>query len=277
MATRGAWRLLAVGALLASGAAVAAPAAKPFKLALPAFSYVNVEDKAGDFFLDYFAQQLQLRGVTVTTKRDVAAILGMERQREYLNCAVGTGECVAELSGALGVDALIVGSLAKTGSGYVINLKIVGSRDARSLAVFSTRVKSDEALLDYLQASAREFVASLPTPPPVPGAKPSLAPFWISSVIAGGALVAVGGGSYAFARVSEAQLAAPTVTSYAELQHIRRTGELQQTIAFIAGGVGLAALGAGVLLWTLDARPPRVSVAPTNGGALLVVNLGDRL
>src|SRR5688572_24149396 len=86
---------------------------KPLHLAAPGLSYVNLDEKAGDAFLDYFNQQLALAGkIQVATKAEVSAVLGMERQRNLLGCSE-QGSCMAELAGALGVDGIITGSLAR--------------------------------------------------------------------------------------------------------------------------------------------------------------------
>ncbi len=139
---------------------VAAPAQPQIKLASPGLAYVKVGQEEGEFFLDFFAKQIELRGVRVTTNREIAALVGFERQRQLLNCGDGGSSCLAELAGALGVDGLITGSLAKVGSGYVINLKVVDN-EARTLAVFSERLKNDDALLDWLSSAAEKLVVQL--------------------------------------------------------------------------------------------------------------------
>lgn len=139
---------------------LAAPQQAQIKLASPGLSYVNVDAATGEFFLDYFAKQIELRGVRVTTNREIAALVGFERQRQMLNCGDGGSSCLAELAGALGVDGLITGSLAKVGSSYVINLKVVDN-EARTLAIFSERVKGDDALLDWLASASEKLVQQL--------------------------------------------------------------------------------------------------------------------
>jgi hypothetical protein len=139
---------------------LAAPQQAQIKLASPGLSYVNVDAATGEFFLDYFAKQIELRGVRVTTNREIAALVGFERQKQLLNCGDGGTSCLAELAGALGVDGLITGSLAKVGSTYVINLKVVDN-EARTLALFSERVKGDEALLDWFASASERLVQQL--------------------------------------------------------------------------------------------------------------------
>src|SRR4051812_14698011 len=114
-------------AQLSAALLFAAPVDATVKLASPGLSYVNVDDKLGDFFNEYFAQQLVLQGgIRVTTKNEISSLLGFERQRQLLGCSDQSSSCLAELAGALGVDGIITGSIAKLSSGYAGNIKIVG-------------------------------------------------------------------------------------------------------------------------------------------------------
>src|SRR5437660_1662129 len=115
-------------------AALALAAEGPIKLGSPGLSYVSIDDKTGDFFVDFFAQKLIAEGFRVTTKSEISALLGFERQKSLMGCGETATNCLAELAGALGVDGLIVGSLAKTPRGFVMNLKVVSALDARQLA-----------------------------------------------------------------------------------------------------------------------------------------------
>jgi len=144
-------------ALLASLVAALAAAA-PVKLAAPGLSYVNVDEKVGDFMVDYLAQQLVAQGIAVTTKTQVNALLGFERQKSLLGCSGQSASCLAELAGALGVDGLVTGSLARTAKGsYVINITVVAARDGRSVGAMSARAPDDDALLDVLATAARQL------------------------------------------------------------------------------------------------------------------------
>lgn len=138
--------------------AAATLAATPVKLAAPGLTYVGVDEKSGVFFLDFLAQQLRGHGLEVTTQSQIAAVLGLERQKQLLGCTEESSSCLAELAGALGVDGVLSGSLARTGRGtYVINLNVVGATDGTNLASGSTRVGSDDELLDWLTTAAREM------------------------------------------------------------------------------------------------------------------------
>lgn len=138
---------------------VAAPAQSTIKLAAPGLAYVNIDNANGEFYLDYFAKQIELRGIRVTTNKEISALVGFERQRQLLSCNEGSS-CLAELAGALGVDGIITGSLAKVGKNYVLNIKVVDN-EARSLAVYSERAKNEDALLDMLSNVALRLATQL--------------------------------------------------------------------------------------------------------------------
>ena len=121
---------LLCGALLAA----TPPAAAPVKLASPAWKFVGLDSTKGEFFADYLAQQITIQGgVQVVTNSEINSLLGFEQQKAMLGCSDSTA-CLAELSGALGVDGLIVGSLAKIGEGMVANLKVIKAGDGKLLA-----------------------------------------------------------------------------------------------------------------------------------------------
>jgi hypothetical protein len=109
-------------------------------LALPA-------DKL-QYYSDHFAQQLSLRGLRVVTRAELAALVGLERQKELLGCADGTS-CTAEISAALGVDGLVTGSLGIQGEELQIDIKVVATSDRPPLSVYSHRGQA-KAILDEL-------------------------------------------------------------------------------------------------------------------------------
>ncbi|MCI0573667.1 MAG: hypothetical protein L0Y66_23265 [Myxococcaceae bacterium] len=143
----------------------AGPSAEPpqtVRLASPGLSGVNISSEEADFFNDYFSQQLSQQGeIHVTTKTEVAALLGFERQKQLLGCADASASCLVEVSGALGVDGLVLGSVGRFGDRYGINLKIVDASTGQALAGFSDQVGDEQTLLDFLASSARELAVQL--------------------------------------------------------------------------------------------------------------------
>jgi hypothetical protein len=141
----------------------ATPAApQAIRLAAPGLSAVNLSTQEADFFNDYFSQRLAQQGaIRVTTKSEVAALLGFERQRQLLGCTEQSAECLAEISGALGVDGLVLGSVGKFGERYGVNLKIVDATTGQPLAGYSDQVESSQEVLAFLSRTATTLAREL--------------------------------------------------------------------------------------------------------------------
>lgn len=166
--------------ILVLAVAAQTPAARaPIKLAAPGFNFIDVDEKKGNFFVDYFGQEISQRGVQVVTKTEIATLVGFERQKQLLGCSEQEASCLAELAGALGVDGVIAGSIARIGKGYAVSLKVLNAKNASTMAAFSGRVPSDDALLDWLSATAAQLVAKVtsarPGEPPASAGPPSAA------------------------------------------------------------------------------------------------------
>jgi hypothetical protein len=129
--------------------------AAPLKVAAPGLSYVGISPALGEVYLERFATVLGASGeLHVTTARDIAQVLGLERQRELLGCTDASSSCLAELAGGLGVDLVLGGSLAKTGSFITVTLRVVKATDGSEIASSSTRVKDEDALQEWLERNA---------------------------------------------------------------------------------------------------------------------------
>src|SRR5690242_11003681 len=96
--------------MLVIAAQVAAP-----HIAAPDLTVVGLELNRGALYTEHFAQQLTALGFSVVTQKQIASLLGQERQKQLLGCATQSDSCIAELASALGSDAIITGSVAKLG------------------------------------------------------------------------------------------------------------------------------------------------------------------
>lgn len=154
-------------------------AAAPVKVAAPGLSGVNTSADLLTFVNDHLGQELTLEGLEVTTPAQIAAVVGIERQKQLLGCA--ESQCVAELANALGVDAILLGSVAKLGAVIQLDVRLIGAADGKVVTLFSKRLDSEAQLLDAMTAAARALAPQLakklgrtltPTraaePPPLP-------------------------------------------------------------------------------------------------------------
>lgn len=137
------------------------------------FSTRGVKTQLGSLYAERFALYLRKQGLTVTTSKDVAAVLSLERQRQLLGCADASSSCMAELVGALGVDVLVTGTLMRVGKGTQVSVKLVNSHSAETLFQVSKLVKEDDEVLDLLESSAADAAPAVkaafaPVQPPAP-------------------------------------------------------------------------------------------------------------
>lgn len=263
-----------IGALTLFAALAAAPVSS---FAAPGFQSANVDPKFVDSLMLHFTQQLGARGYRVSTPQDVAAVLGLERQKQLLSCA--DEACHMEIAAALGVDAVITGSISRIGAGLLINIKVIRANDASALAIFSGRPKSDEAALDFLEASAATFAAQYPLPgkaqatvaSDAAASPPSRVLPW---AVAGASVVSLGVGGVFFAasRSTAANLTAGKASDYPTLQGLAQTGRTQETlgVSLLVAGAVLGAASAGLFAWT-GAPAAHAAVAPVHGGAVLTL------
>jgi hypothetical protein len=98
------------------------------------------------------SQKFLARGVQVMTARDLATVLGLERQKQLLGCAEND-QCVVEMTAALGADGVLVADLGKLDSQYTFNLKVLASTNGKTLALYSGRA-ADQRQLDVVMGDA---------------------------------------------------------------------------------------------------------------------------
>jgi hypothetical protein len=265
-------------------AALTLGAAPQVKLAAPGLAHVGVDDSVAAMFSQHFAQQLELNGVHVVAQQEIAALIGLERQKQLLGCSDGSTNCVAEIGGALGVDGVITGTIAKLDNGYLVNLKIASSLDGSSMASVSRRGKSDGELVDWMTEIAPEIAAQLKAAKsgaPVGAVSASgglRSKSWVPAVV-GAAFLITGVALIINAYMVDHQIRsgdpqilndpnAPTRLNAAVSQ-----GDLSQTLGWtavaIAGACGATALG----FYLFGADAPQVSAVLTPEGGFATVKV----
>ncbi len=152
-------------ALVTGTMAAAAPAHPPtLRLAAPGLSTSDLDEKKAQFLNGYFAEQVSRRSeqrITVLTGDDVRELVGVERQKALLGCPEDASECVADVAGALKVDGIILGSVARFGSQYAIVVRVVSSPDGAVVWSSSERGLSEEGLVEWLANASGALVAEV--------------------------------------------------------------------------------------------------------------------
>lgn len=139
------------GALL-----VEAQTPRKMTLALPGLQGADISKEKTDFFTAHFSTQLQRLGLNVTSAEDIAAAIGLERQKQLLGCTDDT-TCMTEIASALGADGIITGKLAKLGNTYAANMKVIEAKSGKAIALFSATVESEALVLEMLNLGAKEI------------------------------------------------------------------------------------------------------------------------
>jgi hypothetical protein len=198
-------------------------------------------------------------GMTVISSEDMRSLLGLQAQKQRLGCQ--DMACLAELGGALGVDEMLVGSLAKLGTSTILNLRHIDTRHAKVLADTSERLKgkADEDLLDAAVRAVATLFPDIPAPGALPVSGPELTtapakshPRPLALVLGGAAVVA---GAFAVVGLVEVltfkgwQGQPPGSISLSAAQGQVTNGNTWATVGLITGIAAVAALGGAVIAW----------------------------
>jgi len=113
----------------------------------------------------------------VVTPAEISTLLGFERQKQLLGCHEDSS-CMAEIGSALGVDRLLMGSLAKLGQSWLVHLKLIDAAKGSAVAQSDRRLKdkSIDDVLDALPPMVVELFGQAPPAPPPPPAAPPVPP-----------------------------------------------------------------------------------------------------
>ena len=256
---------------------------EPIKVAAPSLQLVNIDPKLGDFYTEHLAQQLTFQGLRTQTPKDIAAVLGLERQRKLLGCA--EGDCTTELGRALGVDAILLGSVTRVERSYQVNVRIISAVDASLLASVSTRSEDNDRLVGSFSVVAQQLAKQVATKlnrtldvdssvsvTTTAGTvkRVSWAPLAIG--VAG---AAVGGIFFAQGANTHNRLANRTGTALSadEANTLVRQGQQQQLIGWVGTGVAIAGVAAAAGMFFLGGDEEiRASVAVSPGALSLGIS-----
>ncbi len=241
--------MLALVGVVVLGAAVGSG---PVKVAVPGFTVSGVDGVQGEAWVDRFVTLLGAEGAfKLTTSRDIQQVLGIERQRELLGCTDAQASCLAELAGALGVDAILTGTVAKSGAGFSATLRALRAGDGSQVAAVTGRLKDIDALQDWLDAQVPEVSRQLRVAfglvrEDAAGLTPGVASTGSSSrvrlvpVIAGGLIAVAGGVLFGLSKGNAATLKTTPLT--------REQIDSNVTTGRTLEGVGLGMLIAGAVV-----------------------------
>lgn len=239
-------------------------------LASPGWVGADLDPKRVTFLADHLAAQLTANGLQVVTASELTQALALDRQRQLLGC--DTSSCLAEISGALGVDGVISGHVARVGKSLAVTLRIVSPTN-KTLALADLQAENESALVDLLSREAVRLadevrVALFGRPAPLASLKKW---WWLPTVVGG--VAALAGGTFTglgWARFG-ALTAHDTATVGPDPVAFATTGKTFQTVGLVTASAGLTLLLAGVLLFALGPDETTVTAAlgPNQGSVLI--------
>jgi hypothetical protein len=150
--------------LLLPALAAAAPKGSASTAVLDLVADQGVEPRVARVATDTLVTELQARaGVPVITERDIRASMSFE-QRKAVACSGKDEDCLIEVGGALGVDFIIIGSIAKLDDTYVVSVQAFDERKTVVVRRFQQRSKgiSEAGVLDLIEEAARRLAPVLP-------------------------------------------------------------------------------------------------------------------
>lgn len=250
----------------------AAPAEKPKLVVLDLAGAGGAETAVVAAFTEAVTTAISARGVfDVISSRDVAALLGVERQKQLLGCGEEANSCMAELSGALGARFVTTGTLAKLGDAWQLTLTTLDSQTAKPVGR-SIRIGAQLSVIQAQLPWAVSEATATPSPAPVSRVLPV-------GLVTVGAAIVLGGGVLGIQALSnEASLAAElgnerpgALDSRAQYVTRSQNPSMMKTVSLImmGGGAVVAATGVLLLIRTRDSSAS-AALVPTLEGAALV-------
>jgi TolB-like protein len=230
---------------------------------------------------------------------DLAAVLGLERQRQLMGCE-GSTNCLAEMSAAMGAPFIVTGSLARLGKSLRVDLKVIRASDGKALFRSGKSIKDESEVFEVVSQLVKALVpvmalpevkpvtrpAQVVTPAPTGPSPESTAPTVVSqspqAPVAGPRLapwlvlglgVAAGIGSAVLLITAEGLKGTLDSRSvaFAKVPGVVNDANTRYLVGEVLAGVGGAAVLGG-LLWLLlgqPATPTALSVTPTGLGLAL--------
>jgi len=240
-------------------------------LAAPGLRCADFSQSVCDAFTDHLVQQLGAQGLKVVSSSDISSVLGLDRQKTLLGCAESS--CTAELAGALGVDAIVTGSVARVAPTVLVNVRVISAKNGQVMAAFSESATGAETVPKTLERAAiriAEAVISETTPPSKSRTSPGV---WVAAGVAVAA--GIGGGvclGLASGASTELRTTVGAPASY-DPQATASRGQTFAVVGYTLVGVAVAAAVTSGALALFGRSAGPVAIAPVitpSGGAVVL-------
>ncbi|MBL8951033.1 MAG: hypothetical protein JNK82_09670 [Myxococcaceae bacterium] len=263
--------VMLVAAVLAADAA----AVKPKLLVLDVQAVGGADAALAQAVTQSVVNEAEARGFyQVLSSRDIASMLGVERQKQLMGCGDDSSNCMIELSGALNARYVLGGNVTKFGDALQLNLQLFDNQ--KSVVVHrATRLAKSESELRTQVLYAVADATGTPLPPPPSKVLP------ISLIAAGSAAVLFGAVLGVVTLTTEAQMGAEiqqgqmfpqVLKSYEYYQGERSKHGTQRLVSLVSMLAGAVLVVGGIVLFPPDVvQSSQVKVAlglTTNGFAV---------
>src|SRR5207237_7524587 len=112
------------------------------------------------FYASHLAQQRSYRGVATITSTEIAALIGLERQRQLLGC--NEDSCRTDILSSLGVDGVLIGRVTKLDKSYQLDVRVLTpGGEARALAAASANTEDSDRLVGIFSVIAAQLANEL--------------------------------------------------------------------------------------------------------------------
>jgi TolB-like protein len=242
-------------AVILVAAVLAADAHKPKLLVMDLQAVGGAEATLAQAATEAVVNEAEARGFyQVLSSRDIASMLGVERQKQLLGCSEESSACMLEISGALSAQYVLGGSVSRFGDALQLNLQLFDNQKSQVVHRATRLAKSaSELRTQVIYAVAEATGAPLPPPPS------KVLPI---SLIAGGSAAVLFGAVLGIvtltaeasmgAEIAQGQMFPQVLKSYDYYASERSKQGVQRTVSLIAMIAGAALVAGGVWLWPPD-------------------------
>lgn len=259
---------LALTLLSASSALEEEP--RPVRVAVYDLKVDGVDERVGRVVTDAIVAEVRKRQrVAVVSMDEVRAMLDLEAQKALMGCS--DDSCLSEIADSLGVDQIVIGSLARVGEESIFSLRLLDQREAEALGQVNQRLAGagGEEFLAMVGPAVSQLFGDRPlregqsegvapelalrvNPPPLP---PWV--FWATAATSGALVVAAGAtlviNTVLWSQVSDRQeQARKTPVPGDELVALRSQNDLAAvtTIALVGTSALVGATAGALTLFT---------------------------
>ncbi len=241
--------------MLVAAVLAAAEAQKPKLLVLDLQAVGGADATLAQAVTQAVVNEAEARGFyQVLSSRDIASMLGVERQKQLLGCGDESSSCMLELSGALNARYVLGGNVTRFGDALQLNLQLFDNQKSVVVHRATRLAKSESELRTQVIYAVAEATGS-PLPPPPSKVLP------ISLIAAGSAAVLFGAVLGIVTLTAEAQMGAElqqgqmfpqVLKSYEYYQGERSKHGTQRVVSLVSMLAGAVLVAGGVVLFPPD-------------------------